>query len=96
MKRAALLPLSNPLLQTSCQESTLSLSPPWEFQIPGPWCSRAVFAAVTLCRTSTFKATPQCPFLLGPQCPQGFCLSANALVESGLKAKEASLSLQIL
>lgn len=32
--RAALLPPSNPFLQTSCQESTPSLSTPWEVPIP--------------------------------------------------------------
>lgn len=88
VKCAALFPLSNPFLQTSCQESApVLIHSLGSSSSRGPRCSRAVFVAVTLSRTSTFKATPQCPFLLGPQRPQGFCLSAKALVQCELKGQ---------
>lgn len=70
---AALLPLSNPFLQT-CQGPAPVLVPSLgSSRSRGPRCSRAV--AVTLCRTSTFRATLPCPFLSGPSVPEAFvCL----------------------
>lgn len=78
MKCAALLPLSDPFLQAPARNPPPSSSPPWEVPVPG----LCLFVAVTLCRTSTFRATPWCPFLLSP-CPQGFfCQQCPCSVES--------------